>query len=275
MPAPVVSGGILYQGQTTISGYQAWGRSDFAADFSTTPGYTLTLNMKVISSSYAPSPWSDARWRAGYATWVVDKNGTYVGLGIASTGVRFILDPEWSGLTDFIPYDTTTSFHTYGLKIQPDHVSLLIDGRLMSIVPRRFASGGNSSSYVTFGDETYKCQSQVQLRSVTLADYTSPPLVGDANYDGTVNSMDFDVLVSNYGTLAQATWAMGDFDADEKVTSTDFNLLAGNFGESTSAALGVNVPEPSLLSLLIALLMTSVWTETKRAHYNSRNCKSL
>ncbi|HEX4055732.1 MAG TPA: trypsin-like serine protease [Tepidisphaeraceae bacterium] len=56
-------------------------------------------------------------------------------------------------------------------------------------------------------------------------------LYGDANLDGTVNSVDFGSLAANFGKSAKV-WDQGDFDYDGTVNSIDFGLLAGNFGKS-------------------------------------------
>jgi hypothetical protein len=88
----------------------------------------------------------------------------------------------------------------------------------------------------------------IDSSSVVVA-YT---VVGDANLDGSVNSTDFDKLVSTYGTLSGARWTQADFDGDGKVTTTDFNILAGNFGAVAPApSLGAVVPEPASASLIL------------------------
>ena len=48
-------------------------------------------------------------------------------------------------------------------------------------------------------------------------------------------------------------WSQGDFDGlDGKVNTLDFNVLAGNFGTVTpGASLGSVVPEPASISLLV------------------------
>jgi subtilisin family serine protease len=63
-------------------------------------------------------------------------------------------------------------------------------------------------------------------------------LQGDANRDQIVNSIDFNILASNFG-VPSAHFGMGDFDYDRDIDSEDFNILAGTFGASlggTSAA---------------------------------------
>jgi autotransporter-associated beta strand protein len=81
---------------------------------------------------------------------------------------------------------------------------------------------------------------------------------GDVNLSGTVDSTDFNAFVAlgNYGMTSGAIWANGDFDYNGKVNTMDFNDLAGNFGAAAlpapvpGATLGSVVPEPSTLGLI-------------------------
>lgn len=88
-------------------------------------------------------------------------------------------------------------------------------------------------------------------------------LDGDANFDGTVSSLDFDAFVAGYGATGRK-WSEGDFsDFDGKVTTVDFNRLAGNFGQVASgsipgAALGSVVPEPASISLMVLAASASL-----------------
>gem|GEM_PF-4613809 len=81
---------------------------------------------------------------------------------------------------------------------------------------------------------------------------------GDTNLTGTVDSTDFSEFVAAYGLTTGAIWAQGDFDYDGKVNTRDFNYLAGNFGKPAipgaipAPALGAVVPEPATTSVLLA-----------------------
>lgn len=71
---------------------------------------------------------------------------------------------------------------------------------------------------------------------------------GDADLNGSVNSLDFSRFVAGYGGVAGRIWSQGDFNFDSKVNTLDFNLLAGNFGKtlpSVAAQLGSVIPEPA------------------------------
>lgn len=66
---------------------------------------------------------------------------------------------------------------------------------------------------------------------------------GDANLDGSVNSLDFNRLAAGYGMTSGAEWANGDFNYDDKVNTADFNYVAGNFN---ATPLGSPVAGPTL-----------------------------
>ena len=92
--------------------------------------------------------------------------------------------------------------------------------------------------------------------SPTALTLTAAATSGDANLDAVVDSLDFNVFISGYGSL-NTNWLTGDFTGEGKTDSLDFNLLAGNFGVTPS--LGTVVPEPAgcaalaLLGLILRL----------------------
>ncbi len=80
-------------------------------------------------------------------------------------------------------------------------------------------------------------------------------LGGDANLDGTVNTLDFNLLALHFSATGE-NWLQGDFNGDGRVNALDFNALAGNFGKVTnSLALGTLVPEPQFLAALGAFCL--------------------
>ncbi|MEM6749810.1 MAG: dockerin type I domain-containing protein [Planctomycetota bacterium] len=71
-------------------------------------------------------------------------------------------------------------------------------------------------------------------------------LPGDANADGVVDLLDFDVLAQNFGASTANGAANGDFNADGVVDLLDFDILAQNFGASSPST----IPEPTSLAIL-------------------------
>jgi hypothetical protein len=70
---------------------------------------------------------------------------------------------------------------------------------------------------------------------------------GDANIDGTIDTIDFNLLAGNFAG-ASGFWNDGDFNYDASVDTVDFNLLAGNFGQTVAFAAqspaAAPIPEP-------------------------------
>lgn len=60
-------------------------------------------------------------------------------------------------------------------------------------------------------------------------------LSGDANHDRTVDTVDFNILASNFSQSGK-TFGQGDFNYDGTVDTIDFNLLAANFGKILAAS---------------------------------------
>jgi autotransporter-associated beta strand protein len=91
--------------------------------------------------------------------------------------------------------------------------------------------------------------------SAILLAYT---INGDANLDGKVNALDFNLLASAYGAGSNL-WTKGDFNFDGNVDTLDFDALSLDFNQSTpppaAPALGTLVPEPSILSGFAALAL--------------------
>jgi hypothetical protein len=77
---------------------------------------------------------------------------------------------------------------------------------------------------------------------------------GDANLDTIVDTVDFNLLASNFGGSGTA-WTQADFNYDNSTDTVDFNLLASNFGLSLPGAAGsvTLVPEPLLAPALAVL----------------------
>jgi len=88
-----------------------------------------------------------------------------------------------------------------------------------------------------------------------LMNYSPSILPGDANLDGRVDTLDFNLLAGNFG-LGARTWTTGDFDHNGLSDSVDFNILIANYGRSQAISPGAVVPEPATLLFILLLLPT-------------------
>lgn len=99
------------------------------------------------------------------------------------------------------------------------------------------------SGYAGLGLTPIYSQSGLSVQATAMA--------GDANLDGAVNTIDFNLLAGNF-SAGSATWMQGDFNHDDVVDSLDFNSLLSNYGQRSvpQPGLGALVPEPGTLSLI-------------------------
>jgi hypothetical protein len=100
---------------------------------------------------------------------------------------------------------------------------------------------------------------------------------GDSNFDGQVNTADFDVLAGNFNASG-LKWSQGDYNFDGIVNALDFNAMASNYGLAPGQvpALGSLVPEPGSISLLLAGLLVARRTSRGRRrimrNFGEANC---
>lgn len=74
---------------------------------------------------------------------------------------------------------------------------------------------------------------------------TFAALTGDANGDGRVNTVDFNVLAGNFGGESRS-FVQGDFDYDGTISSSDFNIFLAQHGKKVSAG------KPAPLSMTVS-----------------------
>ena len=78
----------------------------------------------------------------------------------------------------------------------------------------------------------------------------------------------FNNLASSFSQSGKF-WTDGDFNYDGTVDTVDFNLLASNFGQTVAApahasALGAVVPEPGTATLLLTGAVTGLMSRRRR-----------
>jgi hypothetical protein len=137
-------------------------------------------------------------------------------------------------------------------------------GKIMPSIEGFFFTGGHTKLTEAFYDNIF-----VELvPSVIL-------LLGDANHDGTVNTLDFDELSSHFNQTTTLNWANGDttadFNGDGVINAMDFNAIAANFGSTASgSALGEAVPEPASLGVLGLIALSLVTRRARRVSFYNR-----
>ena len=114
--------------------------------------------------------------------------------------------------------DFTFSAANLPAGITPDTFSAAWSGRIQ---PRY----SETYTFRTEADDGVRLWVNDQL----VVNHWPTPIPGDANLDGSVNFVDFQILEVNFG--AGTEWEQGDFDDDDDVDNDDFNALYDHFGE--------------------------------------------
>ena len=89
-----------------------------------------------------------------------------------------------------------------------------------------------------------------------------PPVPGDVDGDGDVDTTDFNVLKANFGTTVLPNSHLGDLNGDNLVNVVDFAQWKGNYpfpgAGSGSGSLGGAVPEPASALLMVMPLVLAL-----------------
>jgi autotransporter-associated beta strand protein len=200
--------------------------------------------------------------------------------GGGTSAVKFLViagnTDAWTGklnLNDtalIVDYTGTSALPTISNQIRRGYAGGLWNGNGITSTSAGSTSGaalGYAEASAVLGAAGGTFRGQPADGTAVLVRYT---LFGDANLDGFVNGTDFALLAGNFGQ-SNRYWNSGDFNYDLVVNGSDFALLAGNFGktvpggagvglsagdweslESFGAAVGVPVPEPTAVGLLVA-----------------------
>ena len=79
----------------------------------------------------------------------------------------------------------------------------------------------------------------------------SPPLYGDFDEDGDVDSVDFSHWQMGYPTTSGSDLDHGDADGDGDTDGVDFGLWQENYGATGTAPAALTIPEPASISILL------------------------
>ena len=90
--------------------------------------------------------------------------------------------------------------------------------------------------------------------------FAAPYLLGDANFDGTVNMSDLNVVGLSW-LQELAPWSAGDFNADGTVNAGDLNKIGLNWLTEIpkAASQTAAVPEPAAAALAVFALAAVTW----------------
>ncbi len=122
------------------------------------------------------------------------------------------------------------------------------------VLDRHYFDGDIAELIVFEGELSSAERERIERQLMHRWSIGTPPMAGDANYDGTVDDDDACLLASNWQKTANASWSEGDFNGDGRVDDDDATLLAANWQASQSGQ-DVSVPEPRSVVLLIGGLI--------------------
>jgi hypothetical protein len=197
-----------------------------------------TFNTTLQGLVGSAKPFGGGNWAQGEIDSLKAQKGDVDGNGVVNRTDGKILD-SFVGLA---PYSLSLADVLVNYDSDPIYAELTDDNLINHVDPDGPGFGPDKSDF-----------------QIIRAELASLLRDGDADFSGTVNSDDFNILATNFG-LGVNQWSDADFDFNGFVNSDDFNLLASNFGLSASAggptpddwaALAAAVPEPASASLLL------------------------
>lgn len=80
-------------------------------------------------------------------------------------------------------------------------------------------------------------------------------VLGDVNFDGSVNSIDLGLLLNNFGDTTGLFYGDGNVNGDANVDSIDLGQLLNNFNFASSSLAANAVPEPGTMGISIVALL--------------------
>ncbi|MEM7807808.1 MAG: choice-of-anchor tandem repeat NxxGxxAF-containing protein, partial [Planctomycetota bacterium] len=123
-----------------------------------------------------------------------------------------------------------------------------------------FSGEDQRSGLNDFGQVAYGYSLADGRRGIAITTLDSA-IAGDANFDGTVDLVDFGLLRAGFGSSGDVTRLDGDFNKDGVVDLADFGILRSNFGSAAPAAdlammdaWAATVPEPGLVAASLCAL---------------------
>ncbi len=137
---------------------------------------------------------------------------------------------------------------------------VLVPGNSFTILTASSVTGTFDFLSPIFNDVNYF--NVIYQSNAVLLEVLAHTHAGDANEDNIINLADLQILGDHWQSTS-ATWATGDFTGDGVVNLADLQILGDNwgFGASSDMAfdqalqqLGLNVPEPASLAVVLLLM---------------------
>ena len=193
----------------------------------------------------------------------------YVGiLGTGTSGGVFSSDYDF--IIDNFIVDITGSQVPDGLRCDADGGSECTIADLDSLYAAFGTSVTPDSGFDYTGDGVVGPEDILGwLDDASVSTNTANPsgltyVLGDANLDGSVNSVDLGLLLNNFNDeTGLITWGGGELDGDGIVNSVDLGLLLNNFNFTSASAVSA-VPEPSAFALLLGSVAALAFVRKRR-----------
>jgi hypothetical protein len=153
---PHVSGDVLYQGPTSVGGYQSWSSTSVDSDFMGTFALEAQLAIDISGKEDLGST-----WRTGYSR----------------DGFRVANDYGWSdsASTAWVPQDCGPMFNTYRFEVSGGVGSLYYNGMLQCSLAVGDAVPAYAANQVSFGDNTASCSTEARLRYLAYGNAVPEP----------------------------------------------------------------------------------------------------
>lgn len=217
--APIINvGDGLAMGPTTPGGVVQFQK--LMRSFSFDDGAIVAARVAVVASSYANQ---GGLQRAGYSIGLVDANGRFALLGIASDRV-LLQTADFNPTDQTYAFDAASGFHIYKLHFVGDTVQVLIDD-IVVLTDDVGAGDLGSAPLILFGDTSSIADSTTELAWIQATGVPTCPS-GDLNGDCAVGGADLGVLLAAWGTGD----CVADLNSDGVVDGADLGSLLSQWG---------------------------------------------
>ncbi len=226
-PDPTVANGIMHQGPTSTTEYQAWVKDGSLCNFRGHVPFVMECKLKIISSNYVDYGYG---WHPGWHLCASDKDKSYYALGVMQSGVRLTNTssfPHDSRSSQFVALDTTLDFTVYRVVLFNGIGQLYVNGSPIVSLP--IGSTNDHSPFLVFGDPSALPTSELDIEYIRFGIISEP---ADMNTNGIVDLDDFAAFAPGWydSNCGRPDWCGGrDFDQSGTVDSQDLLRLADNW----------------------------------------------